>query len=355
MIFETNDKFPFDKLVVGKPITIPGGNFFIRYSIDESPLYIQPPKCMIKQIQSKSGRKMYCDIIFQQENEQFIRWMESLENKSQKMIHQHKTDWFETPLELEDIEGSFVPAMKIFKAGKSYVVRTNVPIKNGNANLKIYDEDEKDVQIESVKENMQVMVILEIQGIRCSSSSFQIDIELKQMMILKPEDLFNQFIFKKKSVSSEPSSLGKIEQEPEKQMTLNRDVIYQEKESRPENTFEPDAQISPIEENKIEEKKEEQQPAFIDTHSNELCEVDFNLDDISNEDTIHIKNRKDMYYKIYQEARQKAKVARDLALSAYLEAKRIKNTYMLDDIHSSSSDEDSDIESSVGEEREGAE
>jgi hypothetical protein len=355
MIFETNDKFPFDKLVVGKPTTIPGGNFFIRYSIDESPLYIQPPKCIIKQIQSKSGRKMYCDIIFQQENEQFIRWMESLENKSQKMIYQHKTDWFETPLELEDIEGSFVPAMKIFKAGKSYVVRTNVPIKNGQSNLKIYDEDEKDVSIESVKESMQVMVILEIQGIRCSSSSFQIDIELKQMMILKSEDLFNQFIFKKKSVSTEPSSLGKIEQESEKQMTLNNDVIYKEKESPTENTLETDAQISPIEENKTEEKKEEQRPAFIDTHSNELCEVDFNLDDISNEDTIHIKNRKDMYYKMYQEARQKAKVARDLALSAYLEAKRIKNTYMLDDIHSSSSDEDSDIESSVGEEREGAE
>ena len=314
---------------------------------------------MIKQIQSKSGRKMYCDIIFQQENEQFIRWMESLENKSQKMIYQHNNDWFETPLELEDIEGSFVPAMKIFKAVKSYVVRTNVPIKNGQANLKIYDEDEKDVRIESVKENMQVMVILEIQGVRCSSSSFQIDIELKQMMILKPEDLFNQFIFKKKTGSSESSSLGKIEKEPEKQMTLNSGVIYQEKESHKENTFERnteiDAEISPIEEKKIEEKKEQERPPLIDTPSNELCEVDFNLDEISNEDTIHIRNRKDMYYKMYQEARQKAKVARDLALSAYLEAKRIKNTYMLDDIHSSSSDEDSDIESSVGEEREGAE
>ena len=55
-----------------------------------------------------------------------------------------------------------------------------------------------------------------------------------------------------------------------------------------------------------------------------------------------------MYYKLYQEARQKAKVARDLALSAYLEAKQIKNKYMLDDILDSSSDEseedDSDTE-----------
>ena len=46
-----------------------------------------------------------------------------------------------------------------------------------------------------------------------------------------------------------------------------------------------------------------------------------------------------MYYKMYDEARKKARVARDLAVSAYLEAKHIKNTYMLDDLMSSS-DED---------------
>jgi hypothetical protein len=312
MIFETNDKFPFDKLLVGKPTTIPGGNFFIRYSIDESPLYIQPPKCSIKQIQSKTGKKIYCDVIFQQENEQFIRWMESLEKKSQKMIYEHRDEWFETPLDLEEIESSFASPMKIFKAGKSYVVRTSVPMKNGQVNLKIYDEDEKDVLIDNVKENTQVMVILEIQGIRCSASSFQIEIELKQMMVMKPEDLFNQFIFKKKSVLP----LGKEDEKEE--------VIVEKEEEKPEEKEEPEDQ----------EVKE----------MNDLQEVDFDLDEMPKEDSINIKDRKEMYYEMYREARQKAKVARDLALSAYLEAKRIKNTYMLDDIISSSSDEDSDEE-----------
>ena len=45
---------------------------------------------------------------------------------------------------------------------------------------------------------------------------------------------------------------------------------------------------------------------------------------------------------MYIEARRKAKIARDLALTAFLEAKRIKNTYMLDDIIDS--DDDSDYE-----------
>jgi len=45
---------------------------------------------------------------------------------------------------------------------------------------------------------------------------------------------------------------------------------------------------------------------------------------------------------MYREARRKAKIARDLALSSYLEVKRIKNTYMLDDLKDS--DDDSDLE-----------
>jgi len=312
MIFETNDTFPFDKVVVGKPTTIPGGNFFIRYSINDSPLYIQPPKCSIKQIQTKTGKKIYFDVIFQQENEQFIRWMESLEKTSQKMIHEHRNEWFEEPLDLEDIEKSFASPMKIFKAGKSYVVRTSVPVKNGQVNLKIYDEDEKDVQIDEIKENTPVMVILEIQGIRCSVSSFQIEMELKQMMVMKPEDLFNQCIFKKKTTVP----LGKEEEKQES--------------------------IVEKEQDKEEEQEEEEEEK--DKEISDLQEVDFDLDKISKDDTVNIKERKEMYYKMYQEARQKAKVARDLALSAYLEAKRIKNTYMLDDIISSSSDEDSDEE-----------
>ncbi len=47
---------------------------------------------------------------------------------------------------------------------------------------------------------------------------------------------------------------------------------------------------------------------------------------------------------MYREARRKAKYARDLALASYLEAKNIKNKYMLDDIDDSDESEESDLE-----------
>ena len=75
--------------------------------------------------------------------------------------------------------------------------------------------------------------------------------------------------------------------------------------------------------------------------NNELEEFTIDLDTLPDEDNITIKKSNDVYYKMYREASRKAKVARDLALSSWLEAKRIKNTYMLEDI--SDSDE-SDLE-----------
>jgi hypothetical protein len=74
---------------------------------------------------------------------------------------------------------------------------------------------------------------------------------------------------------------------------------------------------------------------------NEMQEVEFNLEELAAAGEIQIKKRNDVYYEMYREARRKAKIARDLALSSYLEVKRIKNTYMLDDLKDS---DDSDLD-----------
>ena len=52
---------------------------------------------------------------------------------------------------------------------------------------------------------------------------------------------------------------------------------------------------------------------------------------------------------MYKEAIKRAKIARDLALSSYLEAKNIKNKYMLDEALLES-DDDSDLEKELEEE-----
>lgn len=368
-IYETNSNFNFDKLLLSKPI-LQNGGYFIKYSIHEFPLYIRPPKSMIKQI-VKNTKKINCDLIFSQENDEFIQWMENLENHSQQTIFKNKNLWFESNLELEDIENSFTSPMKTYKSGKFYIVRTNITQRLGKINIKIFNEDETDILLEDVSANMNVMTILEVQGIKCSSKSFQIEIELKQMMVLHPIDLFDKCIlnYKKNEIhiqkTDTTNNLGKIILEDSKTenneyhaiknldvstiqpLTMNPpDSTIEKKDMKEwENESNKETLLETNENNKnLEKDLEKDEPnihildKLTDNKTNELYEIDFNLEEIPETETITLKQRDDVYYEMYREARRKAKIAKDLALSAFLEARQIKNKYMLEDI--SDSDED---------------
>jgi hypothetical protein len=253
--------------------------------------------------------------------------------------------------------------------------------------LKIYDEHENELNYETIPENANVITILELQGIKCSARSFQIEIEMKQMLVLKPLVIFEKSVFGKKSVAHEndvstfvekslPPSLESLEentlsfsQESLKENTSsssqesleeNVDTIVQEplvistQESLDESlntTIQEslDENKSSYSEESLDEKSApndslgESPPCTIELFSqnvDEPCEIDFPLDTLPEDDTFHLKARNDVYYKMYREAKRKAKISRDLALSSYLEAQRIKNTYMLDSIVDSDSDLD---------------
>jgi hypothetical protein len=78
-------------------------------------------------------------------------------------------------------------------------------------------------------------------------------------------------------------------------------------------------------------------------NSNELMEVDIDTN-LNNLETMTLKKPNQVYYEIYKEARNKAKKAKREAIVAFLEAKNIKKTYMLDDLDESDDSDDSDLD-----------
>jgi hypothetical protein len=57
-----------------------------------------------------------------------------------------------------------------------------------------------------------------------------------------------------------------------------------------------------------------------------------------------LKKPNQVYYELYKEARQKAKIAKKMAIIAYLEAKNIKKSYMIENLNESDSDFDAEID-----------
>ena len=70
-----------------------------------------------------------------------------------------------------------------------------------------------------------------------------------------------------------------------------------------------------------------------------LEEINLEIDE---SEPLKLKNPNEVYLDIYRNARERAKHAKNEAIKAYLEAKRIKELYLLDVVDSS--DDDSDIE-----------
>ena len=186
--------------------------------------------------------------------------------------------------------------------------------------MKIYDEDENEHSFEKLQEDTQIMTIIEVQGIKCSARNFQVEFEIKQILIMKENvpNIFEKCILKTNVVKQTDKSHST--------------------EKPAENCFSPHPEDWHPHELETRNLGIVQNTDYLPT---DMLEINLDIDTVNNNETITLKKRDQVYYEMYKEARKKAKIIKKLAISSYLEAKRIKNTYMLTEIEDS---EDSDCE-----------
>jgi len=352
-IYNLNEPFSFEDVTINPPTVTNGGNYFIKYSIDKKPLYIQPPECKTKGAILKNSKKPYCDLMFTNEHHQLIKWMEDLESRTCQLIYENSKEWFEGDMELSDIENYFASPMKIYKGGKFYLVRANIPSRLGNIHLKVYNEHKEEVSIDDIVENTNVITVLEVQGIKCSARSFQIEMEVKQLMTLEPVNLFdNCLIHVKESQNKNVEMMSEKEELPQYLEETHEET--ETLESIPISLEENDLNTEGVQENKpvLEEdtSKEverdvegvQEKETILDESilPDELDNLEFTVDlEKLDEESVILKPHNDIYYERYKEARKRAKIAKNLALQSFLEAKEIKHKYNLEDVDSDSDEE----------------
>jgi len=211
-IIEPNETFDFSKITLANPIGIQGGAYFTKINYNNNQLYIQTTKSLTRQGVVKTGKKYYCDLMFDNNSEILIHWFENLEEQCQKLIFDKSEAWFQNALEISDIESAFNSLIKVYKSGKYYLVRTNVK----QSVIKIYNENELPLSMEDIQPETTIISILELQGIKFTARNFQFEIELKQVMVLNTEKIFDNCLIKtnsnkKVSVSTNDIALEKRE------------------------------------------------------------------------------------------------------------------------------------------------
>ena len=373
-ICEIGKNFEFNNLTLAQPNGLQGGSYFTRLLLNDDSVYIQAPACQTKQGIVTNGKKSYCDLMFTNDNEEILDWFENIEKTLIDKIYEKRNIWFHNNLEKEDIENAFTSLMRVYKSGRFYLVRVNLA-KNSSAQkpFTCYDDQENPVDPEVIKDpNIKVIPLLEFLGVKFSTKSFQIEVCLRQLMVLNETENFNTCLIKKKKLSNEnetPSESTITNETPSE--SLNEvsptsqissidlgDSGLNAKEKQSESTFELLAENKDLHnemltnvENSIKtlDDKDEFDDNDLEKSTenvNSLEEIVLDIENLGDSETLALKKPNEVYFEIWREARIAAKQARKQAIGAYLNAKNIKATYMLDEIDDDSSDEfDSYLES----------
>jgi len=370
-----DDNYPFNDIIIKTPKALQGGTYCANLEINNGPIVIQTPKCKTKNGIHKTAKQIYCDLLMNQDHNEFINWLEKFQERVRALILENSSNWFHESPTIDEIEYNWNSSIRTYKS-TNYLVRSFVHKTKGinKMSLQIFDTDENELSIEEIKNDKNVICILEIIGLKFSSNSFHLEICLRQMMVINEKPLFNKCLIKFKPKNSstdlEKEVLSNIvdqengvEDESNKELEVTEETPTEEKSTEEK----PIEQEKPIEEEKlteekeintekeeinniddskkIEDIKENNQTESIDSppleKNNDLEEIELFVPE---EEPMKLKEPSEVYLDIYKQARAKAKKAKNEAIKAYLEAKRIKELYMLDVADSSDSDESEEEE-----------
>lgn len=429
-IIEANELYPFNSIKIKTPKALQGGTYSAKLELNNEPIVIQTPKCKTKNGIHTTVKQIYCDLLMNQDHNDFIKWLRLLQERVRQLILENSENWFHEPPTMDEIEYNWNDSIRTYKS-VNYLIRTFIhKAKSINKiSLQIYDSDENELNHKELDSSKSIIGIIEIVGLKFSSNSFHLEICLRQVMVLKEKPLFGRCLIKlndgnnteKINVKTKPVldtvSLNNIvDNNDEKEDTIeelneitdnldeidnSQDNTIQELQEIEENT-KLNNQNQTIDETitdkepviketsetnsesddslmKVSKDTEDVEQENIETHEKE--KTDENLEEIHNssindlessdklenlEETITVfqknsenqdgleeinleidesspltlKNPNEVYLDIYKAAREKAKKAKNDAIKAYLEAKRIKELYLLDVVDTS--DEESD-------------
>lgn len=377
-VFHPNDTFQFEDLQLTHPNSIAGGSYMTRYSYYNSkqPLYIQTTKTRSKQGIVISGKKAYIDLLLtvSDTDSEFTEWIANLEKRSVDLLYEKRHLWFTQELDRSDIENSFTSPIRAYKTG-NFLVRVNLEPNRNFTHIqpfscKVFDEHKKAVSVEHIKDEHTIISIIEFQGIKFTSRSFQMELLLRQVLVIPDIPLFETCVIsepiianpilvttsnKIKEPTSEKYDQDEKEEESETSDYLGAELHLQpEQEVDTERASESASEPGPVREIKHFDFTEveidfDNIPDTIDT--NEMIPIEYattpvneNISTITATATsvtsIKLKKHKDVLFEMYKVAKKKAHEAKKVAIRTYLEAKEIKAAYLLDNSDLSDSDDD---------------
>lgn len=327
-----NSTFVHDRMHLAPPNGLQGGAYFSMLYYKDAPLYIQTPACTSRQ-GVVSGKRPYIDLMFSNHDVPFLEWLEAMETTAVRLIYEKRNVWISSDIERADIEAGFTSPVRPYKGGKHYLIRAHIqPAKHlASPSCSVFDENERPVPVEYIKPEQQMYAVLEFQGIKFTARSFQIEVALKQVLIVPNVPMFQSCVIRKPSANNSANNAA---------TNTANEAMNAANESNEAMNAANEATNANNATNATNEATNEATNANNARDEQMLQEV--NIEGLDELEHMHMKLKKptEVYYNMYRIAKQKARELKKNAIAAYLEAKQIKSAHMLED----SSDESDEID-----------
>lgn len=357
-IYNVKENVSFDTLSLGNPARLQGGSYYSKLFLNNDSVFLKIEYCATKQGIVETNNKTYTDLLFTVNESEYVDWFGDLETKVKEILTTKANDWFTQNLSDDDIEHFYNSCVKTYKTNQT-LLRTFIDINSGNQKCSIFDENKMICDMASV-ENRKIATILHIKGIRLTSTSFQLDIENKQILLLDDKNVFEECMIdvdKPISKQQHPDTVVLKENE--------RVPLKSESTSSNENlgSLEQSKKI-----NNEDDKKTQDYSNDSDYESEDLKEIDLTHfvdgkedggEDVNGDKKkMKLKTPHDVYLEMYHLAKKRAKETRKHAIKAYIDAQNIKAAYLIKDDdaqqmgqypYNDISDEDSDSSESDSE------
>lgn len=390
-----NSDYKFDVLELGSPQAMQGGGaYFAKIMQGTEPARVQFPMCTTKSGIVSTKRSTYLDLMYDRDAHlEVVAWSDKLVDKVASLIDKKKALWFSNDLTSEDIENMFNSVHRDYKSGTKILIRASIDTQRGSNDLKckIYDESEKIVLDRAVVDDRilrGIIPLVAIDGVKFTSRSIEIELKVKQMMLMDVESPASSACLIKKATeridikslpveaeefigdeslvnhASVETDIAVVETADLSSSTSSADIgkanldttdnleevnigvddlseIESDGETHTSTAISENQDLADgLEEVTLGDLSDFPEPDKV-VAKDAMVEVDIELNEAS--ETMKLKKPNEVYYEIYRNAKLKAKQMRKAAVEAYLEAKQIKTKYMLDDMDDSD-EEELDIE-----------
>ena len=177
-------KVNINKINYHNPVKTAGGSqiskTFYRHNGEEIPIYIQTPRLKNISNLEVNDSKTFIELELDKKHINFYEFINNIDDNNITETHAKSEDWFEQKLPMDVIDDFYKTNIKMRRYNKAPVIKFKLPL-GKNKKCDIFGDDLQPIDISQIKKNMDVICILELQGIKFFKQRFETEWNVVQL------------------------------------------------------------------------------------------------------------------------------------------------------------------------------